>query len=134
MRVQHWALKLDAAIEAARHKCFAWGEHDCGLFAATVVELLTGRDDISEHRGHYRDARGGMRIVARVGGMEAMASEALGAPIPAVEAQRGDVVLVNCGIGGRAAFGICVGVHVAAPGANGLVFLPMEHWVKAWRV
>lgn len=133
-RVSHWTVKLDAAIEAARNKPFAWGEHDCCSFAAHVAGLLMEKDFYREYRGKYRDARSGFRLIREVGGIGAIASKALGHPISPVEAQRGDVVLLDCGTGIGPALGICAGELVAAPAANGLAFIPMQYWVKAWRV
>ena len=132
MRNAHWPLKLDAAIEAARKKPFAWGEHDCCLWAANVVRDLVGVDFAAEYRGRYSDPRGALEQLAAHGGMETIATGALGDPIPAKMAQRGDVVLVTSE--GRPALAICAGATAAAPGQDALVFVPMAQWVKAWRV
>ena len=131
-RVPDWPLRLNAAIEAARNRPFVWGEHDCCLWAAYCVRLLTGVDHAAVWRGYYTDARGGLKLLAKSGGVEALATAALGAPIAAKQAQRGDVVLVKAGR--RTALGVCVGPTVAAPGVDGLLFVPMSQWIKAWRV
>ena len=123
---------LNAAIEAARDKPFKWGEHDCCIFAANVVRDMTGADFAAGYRGQYHDARSALEIVAKNAGLEAIATQALGEPIPASKAKRGDVVLVDTE--GRHALGICIGERVAAPGRDGLVFPLMDQWIKAWTV
>ncbi len=132
-RFEDWPRRLAAAIEAARGRPFSWGEHDCALFAAGVVRELTGEDLAASFRGRYRSKAEAVAILGARGGLEAVATSALGAPLgtPAL-AQRGDVVLVQTDEG--LALGICCGPHAAVTGPQGLAFAPMPAWLKAWRV
>jgi len=132
MRRLDWPAALNAAIEAARNKPFAWGTHDCCMFAAHAVQEMTGADFAEPFRGRYSDATGALRVLTEAGGPDLIASRALGRPIPIGFAQRGDVIMVD--IEGRKALAICLGAHAAGPGPDGLVFVPVTQWLKAWRV
>lgn len=135
MRVDNWTARLNAAIEAARGRPFSWGAHDCALFAADVVMMLTGIDYGAAFRGRYASARGAATVIAQAGGLEAIATRALGDPVDPVLAQRGDVALIKAaGVAAQPSLGICVGDRIAVPGLLGLVFLPRGDAVKAWKV
>src|SRR5690606_22592569 len=70
-------------------------------------------------------------ILSRFGGIEGLAEyvcEKSGfAEVPVSMAQRGDVVLI------KDMLGICLGRRVAAPGKEGVVYLPRQ-FDRAWRV
>ena len=132
-RREDWPLRLNAALESARARAFAWGEHDCCMFAAGVVRELTGEDFAAPFRGAYAERDGAGLILAEQGGVEAITTAALGAPLDNPRfAQRGDVVLIETEEG--MALGICDGVNAWLPGVRGLVHRPMPHWRAAWRV
>jgi hypothetical protein len=131
-RLPDWTQRLDAAVEAARLRPFVWGEHDCALWAAGVVYLLTGNDYGADFRGRYRSARGAAAQIARRGGLAAIATRALGYPVSIAQAQRGDVCLVCRDTG--PSLGICIGERVAFTGPKGLAFLPLLECEQAWHV
>lgn len=138
-RKENWPEILAAEIQGARKRPFSFGTHDCCAFAARVVEAMTGvnwKDTFLT----YTDAAGAQDIIDEQGGVESLATQCLGPPIPPLCAQRGDVCLVELSgadIGEHGAFvlGICDGarVVVARPPA-GIVQLPLRMAVKAWRV
>lgn len=121
---------IEGLIEAARHRPFLWGEHDCGSFAADVVERVTGRDPAPTQRRTYRNRFGAMRLILRSGGMRAFGAR-FGREIPPKFARRGDIVLL--GTPGWETFAVCLGRRSAAPGAEGLVFAPTRLAIAAWR-
>jgi hypothetical protein len=132
MRVEGWEAVLARAVEAARHRPFAWGQHDCTTWAFDVVGQLTGCE-LVDWRGHYHDQRSAMRYLRNQGArrLHEVGDFFLGKPrIAATFAQRGDLALVAPEHG----FGICVGDHVAAPGNAGLSFVPLSAAVTAWEV
>lgn len=133
-RCEDWPAQLDAAIVEARERAFKWGEHDCALWAAAVVERMTGRDFAAELRGTYHTALGANRIIARRGGLAEIVDDALGrdARVMVTRAQRGDVVIATPSVG--RAIGICVGKLCAFPGVNGLIFLNRKEAHIAWHV
>lgn len=134
IRREDWPERLAAAIDAARELPFAWGEHDCLMFAANCVQAMTGEDPAVDFRKTYRTARGAAWTVARAGGMRVGADARLGERVLVLRAQRGDVVLVELD-NERQAYGICVGATVACPcEAGGVAFISMERARCAWRV
>lgn len=132
MRHQDWPLRLSRMVAESRTIPFAWGTHDCCLFAANVVQELTGIDHAADLRGKYASALEATRILKARGGVRGAATAAFGAEINPKLAQRGDVVLVNGDHGESLA--ICLGTHCAAPAESGLATLPMSQAVTAWRI
>lgn len=135
-RFEDWPARLARALAEAARRPFAWGSHDCALFAAGVVQALTGTDPAAELRGRYETAAGAARALGS-GGLAATA-EALACAhgmeaIPPLMAQRGDVVLFETE--GRDALGVVdLNGRIAAAGEAGLVVLPLSHAKRAWRV
>lgn len=133
-RLSNWPLLLAEAIETARNAPFAWGKHDCALFAADVVLAITGSDPAEAVRGRYRSQSGAGRALKKLGckNLEAAATKALGQPLPPRRLQRGDVALLDLPTGPT--LGICVGATVAAPAETGLAFLPLDNAIKGWHL
>ena len=143
-RLTDWPERLDAAIEVARHRPFAWGRQDCVTFAAACIEAVTGVDPIAglprwydrdEAVATIRHASGGRRSLAaaidRI--MTAFGWEGID---PAF-LSRGDLCLAS-GRRGRFAT-ICTGPRLAAPGPSGLAFFPLSlacasRVRAAWRI
>ena len=124
---------MNAAIEEARHRKFKWGEHDCVLFAAGVVERLTGIDHAAAWRGTYTDEIGAYRKLRTEGGMFSAVSARLGNSVQKFHAQRGDVVAFDTAKN-RPALGICIGTHCAFAGKEGLSFVKLGECIQAWHV
>lgn len=135
VRREDWPERLALAVATARDWPFVWGEHDCVLFAADMVQIMTGTDLAADYRGRYTDAAGAMRMMrARFAGDAAqLAGQLLGNSIPPALARRGDVVAVDSGHAGPA-LGICVGVRTAFPGPDGLLLVPTLGCLQAWWV
>ena len=93
-RIDNWPRTLNALIEERRAASFAWGAHDCCLFAADGVRATTGADPAADLRGRYRTALGAARLIRRrfAGDIEAIPSALGFAEIPPALARRGDVV------------------------------------------
>lgn len=134
---------LDAFIEARRSAGFVYFQHDCATIAADWIQEVRGADPLAPLRAEggvlaLRRLLPAMRYVRAAGGFRAAATALLGEPVPGLMAQRGDVVLAHSGgkIGriSGVGFGICTGAHVAVPGVDRLLFLPLTSGVAAWRV
>lgn len=95
MRLHDWPERLSKTIAAARGTPFAYGRHDCCIFAADCVEALTGIDLAADWRGKYDDEIGGMKL-AGVRSLEQLASRYFAAVHPAY-AHRGDLALAPVG-------------------------------------
>ena len=134
VRREDWPLRLNAWLDSVRDRAFAWGQFDCALGAADAVFAMTGVDYAVEFREAYFSKRNAVRLLAERGGLEALVTQALGAPLDGPKlAQRGDVVLVDSG-GEGPALAVVIGASAVAPSPAGVVFVPMARWTKAWRV
>jgi hypothetical protein len=133
-RIEHWERHLAEAVAAAQARPFAWSLNDCPTFAFETRQLLTGGTDVAAlWRGRYRTARGGLRVMRRLGWdtLEVMGLALLGPPLASVHlAQRGDLVLATGGSG----FGVCIGARAVGMAPEGLVSLPISACALAWRV
>ena len=127
-----WQARFAALCLARQHQPFAWGSHDCCLWAADAVQALTGLDFAAEHRGLYADAEGAARLLHRLGGVGSIAAAVLGAPVPVSRATVGDVLLLQQD--GRKALGVCNGSAALAAGPQGLAVLGMDTALAAWKV
>jgi hypothetical protein len=134
MRREDWPERLAAVIEAAQQRPFAWGRHDCCLFAADVVLELTGQDFAAPFRGRYATALGSKRALSRYGqGTIARTVETLlGEGIAPLAARRGDVVLADTEMG--PALGVCVGAVALFAAPKGLAARDLTACRLAWRV
>ena len=123
-----WEQRLFQFIEGKRHRAFVWGEHDCCLFAAAAIIEMTGVDLASAYRGRYEDAKGAAKF-----GQLASLVDAAGLPrMRNVNlARRGDIMLLEIA---RPTLGVCLGAQIAAPGIDGLIFIPMRAAQAGWRV
>lgn len=127
----HWRIRFDALVAARLRTPFAWGQHDCCLWAADSVLCTTGTDPAADVRGHYNNATQAARLLADLGGLGAVGARA-GTPVLPLAACVGDVGVVA--MEGRATLAVCCGALWLAPAAAGLAALPLSAGVMAWRV
>lgn len=134
IRKSAWPEILSEEVDKAAHYKFSWGQHDCALFACNVVKAMTGEDPAKAFRGQYSTEQGAREALREHGGgtLYRTAVKAFGAPVPAVKAQRGDMVYLDKKQGGPA-LGICVGSH-SVFASDGVTFRPMSECKHAWRV
>ena len=122
----NWPRLMNEAIESVRDKPFEWGEHDCCLFASSVVEAMTGEDPMPEFRGKYTDQESAIKTLKTLGSgnLYQTMRKKFGNPR---RPRRGDVVYHNDPV---PSLGICIGensVFVGQEGTKeGLVMLPSE--------
>lgn len=125
--------RLRALLADRRARPFAWGVHDCCLFAADAIEALLCIDPAAPLRSTYATERQARRVLGSMGGLQGVATRVLGAPLRApLLACTGDVGLVRDGA--RELLGVCTGEHWTVPAARGLGLLPMGNARFAWRV
>lgn len=130
-RVHDWPQRLADRVEQMRYEPFRWGTHDCCTFAAGWVCEATGYHALTAY-APWRDAQGATRTVLAAGGLPAIVTRHLGEPIAPSLAARGDIVLVQ--LDGRDSLAVVLGSVAAAPGLEGLAFLPLVTWRQGWRV
>ncbi len=132
-RLVDWPTRLNDHIEEWRHKKFEWGKADCALFCLYAEKAICGSSRFDDFIGKYRSAAGSARALLKIGAGDLATS--VGArlrEIKVLEAQRGDVALIDTPLGD--ALSLVVGDKVAAMSKDGLIFLPLNAAKKAWKV
>lgn len=129
-RLPDWQPRLQALIQQRLAQPFSWGAHDCCLFVCDGIEAITGHDPAADLRG-YSTEREALRLLQAHGGVRGLAESRAGESVPVLAAQVGDVGLLP--LDGRDTLALCGGAHWLAPGAAGLVALPLDTAVAAWR-
>lgn len=137
-RVPNWPAVLGDVVHLRMHMPFAWGSHDCCLFASDVIKSLTGIDPAENLRGRYTTAAGAKRVIARHGKSVEKLVEKFSVKhgweeVPVTRASRGDLVLVDTADHGPSV-GVCVGATAVFAGPNGLTFQSLTMCRRAWRI
>jgi len=132
-RLVDWPTRLNDHIEEWRHKKFEWGKSDCGHFCLYAEKAICGASRFDDWIGQYSSQNGFARFLVKMGlGDLATSVGARLREIKVLEAQRGDVALIDTPLGD--ALSLVVGDKVAAMGKDGLIFLPLMSAKKAWKV
>lgn len=142
-RTEHWATReLHTFLLDRARVPFAWGSNDCCLFPADAIESFTGVDLAADFRGKYTDlvtAFAAIKSVANgdtVGDAAAYCAEKHGLkewPF-ALQAKRGDLVVIDQPGGLIAGVVHLNGRHVITVSETGLVRLPITAAKRAWAV
>lgn len=133
IRLPDWEDRLSAYLGSTLSLPFAWGQHDCLLFAGGAVEAVTGIDLTAQHRGRYASRNAARRHLWAMGhrGVRACISAVLQPCVPA-QARRGDILMAD----GMA--GVCIGADGLFIGrdetADGLIRVPTLDCSRGWRV
>ncbi len=118
-----------AYLETVRARSFAYGSHDCALFAADAVQAMTGTDLAAQFRGRYDSLKAGLKLVR--GGPLALVRQHFEA-IPPAFAGVGDLALI--GEVGVPALGLFEGQHILVLREEGLGLMPRAAATCAFRV
>lgn len=133
MRIRGWEQALAAHTRSHMRTLYQWGRHDCALFAASCVAVITGHDFAESYRGGYSDEDGARRVLASIGcdNVGDLAARYLPEISPA-EARRGDIVMIE----GTSGLFLAVvdGRTAIGPAARGLTHTPMDLALRAWAV
>jgi hypothetical protein len=132
MRFEDWPKRLDAVIEAARHRPYKIGEHDCFTFARECVKAITGANYGKGIK--YRTQAGSLKLIKRLGGsLDRAVSKVLRrSPVTPLQARRGDWLMFRDEKGEHLA--VCLGINAACLGEHGLGFLPLDACLSAWPI
>lgn len=131
-RREDWPEKLAAFVDARRHLPFAWGANDCASFAFLAAAEITGR---TVREIDWHDIHDAAQRLEAFGGIEALATAALGAPAENILAmRRGDIALVPQENKDRLGLMVCLGNELAGPGVDRLRGRPSSAALKFWRV
>lgn len=128
-RLPDWRPRLVAYLEGVRARPFAYGSHDCALFAAGAVEAMTGIDPAGDYRGRYDSLKAGLKLV-RGTHLDVLRRDF--EAIPPAFAGVGDLALI--GEVGFPAFGIFEGQHILVLREDGLGLMSRAAATAAYRV
>lgn len=121
---------LIAYAADAGQRPFRPGHHDCALFAAGWVKLVTGRDLARGWRSTYRSLRRGQQLLEEAGFADHVALAAAHLPeIAPAFAQVGDLAVLE-----TQAFGIVAGEMIYCLRPEGLGLVPREAMRRAFAV
>jgi hypothetical protein len=129
-----WMRRLASWLAEATTRQWAYGRHDCALFAAGAVEAMTGADLAAGWRGRYRTLRGGLRVLRQAGFADhvALAESLLPAVHPA-QLMPGDLAVLQ-GPAGRV-LGVVQGQSVYVLEGGGRVALrPLSDCIGGLRL
>ena len=129
-RTEGWELRFSNYLKSARDMAFEWGNHDCIMFPAKALEVITGENFYEEYKG-YTTKEGADEVLETNGGMVGIVTQHLGqSHRNFMQAKRGDLVLMKLP---DLTLGIVddSGQRIAAVTLKGLVRLPID---KAWRI
>lgn len=129
-RLPDAAARLQQLVTYRMGAPFAWGVHDCALWAADAIHAQLGTDPAQALRGRYRTMLGAQRVLAPWGGLAGMATAVLGLPLYSpLLACTGDVGLTSEG-----ALAVCTGETWLVATAQGMGHVGLVDAEKAWRV
>lgn len=113
-----------AYLAASDSRAFAWGEHDCVLFAAGAVEAMTGVDPAAGHRGSYgSNTEAALKLIELDRGVPEELVASLYPEVAPELAQIGDLAVVPGR--GWGALGVVTGATIAVLRPEGRATLPL---------
>ena len=124
-------MSLAAELAAASSRHWAWGYHDCLMFAAHCVWAKTGIDYAAQFP-FYDSEEGANVILAEHGSIVGLISHVLGEPLPPSELQDGCVIVAH--LPQQTAGIYYAGGAVFARFPYGLTQLPASVVTHVWRV
>lgn len=134
MRVPDWRAKLQVFIAASLDRPFAFGTHDCALFAADAMREMTGLDLGEKYRGRYKTLAEGVRLMRKDGFDDHVDYFRAHLPsVPVAFAMPGDLAAFD-GDEGKA-LGVVQGAMVYVLRPDGVVgLMPVTDAVEAFTV
>lgn len=132
MRLRNWPSRFAALVDRARATPFAWGSHDCCLWAASATLAITGTDPGAHLRHTYFTSRAALHILESIGGLEG-AGALMGPAIELAAVTLGDVGLVTWPDGTQSLAVRSTTTWMVA-GTHGLEHLPTDAARMAWGV
>ena len=146
MRREDWPSILTEALAEAKDTPFSWGEFDCLYWTGKTIKRYTDRDPIAEcckelglspDERYYKSAKGMKKLIEKYSfdSFYDMACQMYGSPIKAVQAQRGDLVMIEViGTVQRPTLGICRGIDAMFKTLDVTVLIPLAKCTCAWRI
>lgn len=132
-RLPDWEERLTDYLASAGERPFAWGAHDCALFAAGAAAAMTGDDRAADFRGAYDSRASSIEALRALGqGTLLRTFQDRFEEIEPKKARRGDLIWNGFAVGVHyGAFAAFIGLPDGEPG---LVRLPRSEWKRAFKV
>jgi hypothetical protein len=138
-----WPTRLHSHLYGADAAKFKYGEFDCFLFVADVIEAMTGTDIAAPFRGRYNTRRTAFQVAS--GDFGATTVEGIAEHITAThhmpevtpsKAMRGDLILIERQKGRDHSFGVVglTGKDILIAIKSGFGPVPMTQAYRAWHV
>ena len=127
VRVDNWSEIIDEELEKARFKTFKYGEFDCCLFVADIVEKMTGIDHAKAFRGQYKSKSKAMKLINN--DIRSTLNDILGRESNTLESVRGDVLLLK-----NKQLAIHTGVFAVTTSDKGIRYTPAYEAVASWSI
>lgn len=126
-------MTLQEFLDSVRDQPYAWGQHDCAMFAARATDARLGTAYAARVADFGATSARAYRALVRAGKtLEVLTTGVLGDPV-VKRIEDGDVVLI--GKGRRAALGIaCPPIAVVATTPAGFIPVPLSAVTRVWRV
>ena len=131
-----WPERLAEVIAGAQDQPYVLGQWDCLRFCCSAIRAMTGADLWPRFAG-YKTKRQALVTIARIAPSlgEAVSIVLERAPLPPLQAGRGDVLLYQ-DTSGEDHLGLCWGAKVAVLGPQGLLHITLDNagLRHAWRI
>lgn len=123
------------SIEDGKRRDFAWGQHDCCVFAARVADAMTDGDYVRRllRQFDYNSQADIDALFSANGGLRGLMTDFMGEPVGWMQSAQGDVVLM-LDAEDKEVLGVCEGSAVICATAKGVIPLPMSRAVCAWKI
>lgn len=129
-----WDRRFTAWLEANRDRKFEWGVWDCMKFGLGGIEEVTGHKPLEDDYVYWSadQAAAWLRDQGFASLRDAVTYH-VGRPFQNYrDARRGDAALVE--VQGIEVLATVTGEKIAAPGSDGLVFVPLSAGRCFWRI
>ena len=134
-RLSGWEDILAERIKGADKKPYEIGVHDCAIFAAETLALISPFDFTLVFKGKYKTRIGSLKFIKKYGKtLEEAVSAIVGIKsISPTLSIRGGIVIIKDD-NGMEHIGICLGDRSAFLSENGLIFVRTLDCIATWRI
>ena len=134
-RLSGWEDILAERIKEADKKPYEIGVHDCAIFAAETLALISPFDFTSVFKGKYKTRIGSLKFIKRYGKtLEEAVSAIIGMKsISPTLSIRGGIVIIR-DKDKMEHIGICLGDRSSFLSENGLIFVRTLDCIATWRI
>lgn len=139
LRIDGWQKRFWAYLAAAREKPFAWGAHDCVMFATGAIDAVMGTDYYAQAlvRYPYSTEAGAMGLMQQFGGITGLVESFLAPHVNWGQLTQGDVVLaMPTMLHGTAMETLCVhdGQQLVAAAPKGIQIVRFQYALHGWKI